>query len=114
LAAHVEELRVRRCLPARRPVASDICPHTGAPGYGVTPGLCRRARIFPLDGRGKVNDDGAAQVAVSGDGSHVAYFRQSDGRLAVEEVGGAVRRLSASVVPGSAADRRSRRSTGPA
>ncbi|AWS45021.1 hypothetical protein [Streptosporangium sp. 'caverna'] len=57
------------------------------------------ARIFPLDSRGKVNDDGAAQVAVSGDGSHVAYFRQSDGRLAVEKVGGAVRRLPASVVP---------------
>jgi hypothetical protein len=57
------------------------------------------ARIFPLDSRGKVDDGGAAQVAVSGDGSHVAYFRQSDGRLAVEEVGGAVRRLPASVVP---------------
>jgi hypothetical protein len=29
----------------------------------------------------------------------VAYFRQSDGRLAVEEIGGAVRRLPASLIP---------------
>ncbi|WP_336204053.1 hypothetical protein [Nonomuraea sp. LPB2021202275-12-8] len=46
------------------------------------------ARIAPLDGKGKRLKQSVAPIEVSGDGRHVAYFRKSDNRLVVREVGG--------------------------
>ncbi|MEV5408663.1 hypothetical protein AB0K60_07475 [Thermopolyspora sp. NPDC052614] len=46
------------------------------------------ARTTPRDARGKVRKEQAAPIAVSGDGTTVAYFRKSDDRLVVRRLGG--------------------------
>ncbi|GLW98734.1 hypothetical protein [Microtetraspora sp. NBRC 16547] len=48
------------------------------------------ALVWPLDAKGKTVKYMAAPIAVSGDGRSVAYFRKSDRRLVVRELGGAV------------------------
>ncbi|WP_228646747.1 hypothetical protein [Microtetraspora sp. AC03309] len=48
------------------------------------------ALVWPRDAKGKSVEYMAAPIAVSGDGRSVAYFRKSDRRLVVREVGGAV------------------------
>ncbi|WP_067135947.1 hypothetical protein [Microtetraspora malaysiensis] len=48
------------------------------------------ALVWPRDAKGKTYTDTAAPIAVSGDGHSLAYFRKSDNRLVVREMGGAV------------------------
>ncbi|MEU6743521.1 hypothetical protein [Streptosporangium sandarakinum] len=52
------------------------------------------ARITPLSAKGRPQKYSVAPIEVSGDGLHVAYFRKSDGRLVVREIGGGVRVMS--------------------
>ncbi|MFF0308112.1 YncE family protein [Streptosporangium sp. NPDC004379] len=56
------------------------------------------ARTTPVDGKGRPRKYSVAPIEVSGDGLHVAYFRKSDGRLVVREIGGQVRAM-AGVLP---------------
>jgi hypothetical protein len=46
------------------------------------------ARVSPRDAKGKVRENQVAPIAVSGDGTTVAYFRKSDDRLVVRRLGG--------------------------
>ncbi len=48
------------------------------------------ARVAPRDRRGKVSKLLLAPIAVSGDGQAVAYYRKSDDRMVVRELGGPV------------------------
>ncbi|MGW4661627.1 hypothetical protein [Streptosporangium sandarakinum] len=52
------------------------------------------ARITPLDAKGRPQKYSVAPIEVSGNGLHVAYFRESDGRLVVREIGGKVRAMA--------------------
>ncbi|WP_067179867.1 hypothetical protein [Microtetraspora niveoalba] len=57
------------------------------------------ARVHPRTSDGKVDKELTAPLSVSGDGRHVAYFRESDGKLVVRDV--AANRVR--VLPGAAA-----------
>lgn len=51
------------------------------------------ARVTPLDAKGKARKNQAAPIAISGDGTTVAYFRKRDDRLVVRRLSGEVRAL---------------------
>jgi hypothetical protein len=51
------------------------------------------------DKHGKTLKDYPAPIAVSGDGHSVAYFRKSDSRLVVREIGGAVHVMAKGALP---------------
>ncbi|WP_214106560.1 hypothetical protein [Acrocarpospora catenulata] len=57
------------------------------------------AWVEPLNAEGKQLKQAQAPIEVSGDGRHVAYFRKSDNRLVVREVGGQVHAMAADVLP---------------
>ena len=57
------------------------------------------ARTQPLDASGKPVKDLTAPISVSGNGRDVAYFRKSDNRLVVRELGGAVHVMSEDALP---------------
>jgi Tol biopolymer transport system component len=57
------------------------------------------ARITARDKHGKVLKDYPAPIAVSGDGQSVAYFRTSDNRLVVRDLGGKVHVIAEEALP---------------
>ncbi|MCT9930870.1 hypothetical protein N5079_11635 [Planotetraspora sp. A-T 1434] len=52
--------------------------------------VLKDALVWPRASNGKTTKSMTAPMAVSGDGETVAYFRKSDGRVVVRELGGAV------------------------
>ncbi|WP_432929118.1 hypothetical protein ACQPZZ_04235 [Microbispora sp. CA-135349] len=48
--------------------------------------VLKDARVFPRTAKGKVDKQSYTALSVSGDGRHVSYFRDKDGRLVVRDV----------------------------